>query len=214
MNAAFLISLKVLAVDIPLLLILGTSLGWLLARRRFPGREFVHLLVLLPIALPPSVLGLYMLILLGRAPLIHDLGLLFSFPAAAMAPLLPALPIMVQAARSGFLAVDEGLEDAARTLGSGELSVFYRVTFPLARRFLLAGLALSSARALGDFGVTLMIAGNMPGRTQTLPLYIFSRVEALDLVSAHVAAVLLTFVGIASLVLVRALEGKSHERLA
>ena len=208
MTSALWVSLKVLAVDIPLLLILGTALGWLLAKRNFRGRELLHLLVLLPVVLPPSVLGLYLLMLFGRLSLFHDLGLLFSFPAAAIAPLLPALPIMVQAARSGFASVDERLEDAARTLGDGEVAVFRRITLPLSRRFLLAGLALSSARALGDFGVTLMIAGNIPKRTQTLPLYIYGRVESLDFALAHVAALLLTVVGIGCLLLVRAMEDR------
>ncbi|HOK19336.1 MAG TPA: ABC transporter permease subunit, partial [Thermosynergistes sp.] len=89
----------------------------------------------------------------------------------------------------------------------GELAVFWRVSFPIAKRFLMAGLALASARALGDFGVTLMIAGNIPGRTQTLPLYIYSRVEALDLAGANMAAILLTGVGVMSLLLVRRMEG-------
>ena len=208
MTSALWVSLKVLAVDIPLLLILGTALGWLLAKRRFRGRELLHLLILLPVVLPPSVLGLYLLMLFGRVPFLHDLGLLFSFPAAAVAPLLPALPIMVQSARSGFASVDERLEDAARTLGDGEGAVFRRVTLPLARRFLLAGLALSSARALGDFGVTLMIAGNIPGRTQTLPLYIYGRVESLYFALAHMAAFLLTAVGVGCLLLVRAMEDR------
>ncbi|MDD4365893.1 MAG: molybdate ABC transporter permease subunit [Synergistales bacterium] len=214
MRTALLTSLKVLAVDIPLLLILGTSLGWLLAKRNFRGRELLHLLLLLPVVLPPSVLGLYLLMFFGRVSFFHDLGLLFSFPAAAMAPLLPALPIMIQAARSGFASVDERLEDAARTLGDGEAAVFRRVTFPLARRFLLAGLALSSARVLGDFGVTLMVAGNIPGRTQTLPLYIYSCIEALDFALAHAAAVVLTVVGIGCLLLVRRMEGSGRGRLA
>lgn len=207
MISSLILSLKVLAVDIPLLLVIGTSLGWLLARRNFRGKEALSLLILLPVVLPPSVLGLYLLMLFGRLPFIRELGLLFSFPAAAIAPLFPSLPIMVQSARSGFASVDVGLEDAARTLGDGELAVFWRVSFPIAKRFLMAGLALASARALGDFGVTLMIAGNIPGRTQTLPLYIYSRVEALDFAGANMAAILLTGVGVMSLWLVRRMEG-------
>ena len=210
LNQAFLTSLKVLAVDVPVLLLLGTALGWLLAKKRFPGREALHLLILLPVAMPPSVLGLYLLVLFGRVGFLRDLGLLFSFPGAALAPLLPALPLMVQAARSGFSSVDEGLEEAARTLGDGEWQVFRRITLPLSRRFLIAGLCLSSARALGDFGVTLMIAGNIPGRTQTLPLYIYSQVEALEFARANLAALVLVAVGLASLLLVRRMEGNGH----
>jgi len=207
------ISLKVLAVDVPLLLLAGTALGWLFARRRFPGREALLLIVQLPVALPPSVLGLYLLLLVGRVPVLRSLGLLFSFPGAALAALLPALPIMVQAARSGFLSVSPALEEAARTLGDPEWRVFRRVTLPLARRPLVAGLSLATARALGDFGVTLMVAGNIPGRTQTLPLYIYSRIEALEFGRANLAAALLVAVGVASLLLVKRMEGGRREPL-
>ena len=115
---------------------------------------------------------------------------------------------------AAFSGVDPQLEDAARTLGRSEPQVFARVTLPLARRTLLVGLALAAARALGDFGVTLMVAGNIPLRTQTLPLYIYSRVESLDFLGAHVAAALLTAVGLGSLYLVHRMEGSHHERVA
>jgi molybdate transport system permease protein len=209
---ALLVSLGVMAVDVPLLLLLGTGLGWLFARRRFPGREALLTLLILPVALPPSVLGLYLLMLFGRVAALRGLGLLFSFPGAAVGALIPSLPIMLQAARAGFAAVPEALEEAARTLGDGEWRVLRRVTLPLSRRSLLAGLALASARALGDFGVTLMIAGNIPGRTQTLPLYIYSRIESLDFARANLAAAVLVAVGVLSLVLVRRLEASPHER--
>ncbi len=214
MNLALITSLKVLAVDVPILMVLGTALGWVLAKKRFPGRQVLHILILLPVAMPPSVLGLYLLVLFGKVQFLQDLGLLFSFPGAALAPLLPALPLMVQAARSGFASVDEGIEEAARTLGDNEWDVFRKITLPLGRRFLIAGLALSSARALGDFGVTLMIAGNIPGRTQTLPLFIYSQVEALEFAKANLAALLLVIIGLASLLLVRRMEGDGHGPLA
>lgn len=214
MKQALIISLKVLAVDIPLLLLIGTAIGWILAKKKFRGREIVSLLVLLPIALPPSVIGLYLLLLIGRFPLCRDLGLLFSFPAASLAALVPSLPIMIQGARSGFASVPVELEDAARTLGDGEWRVFRRITLALSRRPLIAGLTLASARALGDFGVTLMIAGNIPGRTQTLPLYIYSKMESLDFAKAHIAALLLAVIGIICLALVKSMEKNKHERLA
>ncbi len=213
MKQALIISLKVLAVDMPLLFLLGTAIGWILAKKRFKGREILSLLVLLPVALPPSVLGLYLLMFIGHVPFLKHLGLLFSFPAAALAALVPALPIMIQAARSGFASVPEELEDAARTLGDGEWRVFRRVTLLLSRRSLVAGLALASARTLGDFGITLMIAGNIPGRTQTLPLYIFSQMEALEFAKANLAAALLVVVGIVSLALVKRMEEGRYERL-
>ena len=206
-------SLKVLAVDVPLLAVLGTALGWVFAKRRFRGREALFLMVQLPVALPPSVLGLYLLLFVGRVPALRSLGLLFSFPGAALAALLPALPIMVQAARSGFQSVPGALEEAARTLGDREWRVLGRITLPLARRTLVAGLALATARALGDFGVTLMVAGNIPGRTQTLPLYIYSRIEALEFAEANLAAAVLVAVGVLSLLLVKRMEGVRRERV-
>ena len=213
MSKALVTSLYVLAVDVPLLLVLGTILGWVFGRKKFVGREILLILVLLPVALPPSVLGLYLLLFIGQGPFLQPVGLLFSFPGAALAALIPSLPIMVQATRAGFASVPEHLEEAARTLGDGHWRVFWRVSMPLSRRSLVAGIALAAARALGDFGLTLMIAGNIPGRTQTLPLYIYSQIEALEFGRANVAAVLLIAVGIASLALVKRMERGRHERL-
>ena len=206
MKQAILISLKVLAIDVPLLFIIGTALGWILAKKQFKGKELLSLILLLPLALPPSVLGLYTMLFIGNVPVFKHLGLLFTFPAATLAALMPSLPIMIQSSRSGFATVPEVLENAARTLGDGEWKVIKRITFPLCRRHIFAGLALSSARALGDFGVTLMIAGNIPGRTQTLPLYIYSQMEALEFAKANIAAAVLTLLGFTSLVLVRKME--------
>ncbi|HON33897.1 MAG TPA: molybdate ABC transporter permease subunit [Synergistales bacterium] len=214
MAQALMISLKVLAIDMPLLTLLGGTVGWLLAKRDFRGRALVSLLVQLPIILPPSVLGLYLLLVLGRFSFFREAGLLFAFPAAVLGALIPSLPIMIQASRAAFAGVDSELEEAALTLGRRPWEVFLGVTLPLARRTLLVGLALSSARALGDFGVTLMVAGNIPGRTQTLPLYIYGQVGSLNFARAHLAALLLVGVGIASLCLVRMLEAGAHERLA
>lgn len=213
MERALIISLKVLAIDIPLLTLLGGGLGWLLARRNFRGRELLSLLVQLPIILPPSVLGLYLLFALGRIEIFREAGFLFAFPAAALGALAPSLPIMIQSSRAAFAGVDRELEEAALTLGRGPWSVFFSVTLPLARRMLLVGLALSSARALGDFGVTLMVAGNIPGRTQTLPLYIYGQVESLNFAQANLAALLLVGTGVASLYLVHRLEAGAHEHL-
>lgn len=213
MGEALHISLRVLAVDVPLLLLLGVPLGWILARKVFLGRGILEMILLLPVALPPSVLGLYLLLALGHLPGVRTWRLLFSFPAVALGALIPALPLVVQGARAGFAAVPRDLEDAARTLGDSEWHVFCRITLPMARRSLGAGLALGTARALGEFGVSLMIAGNIPGRTQTLPLYIYSRTESLDFVAAHGAAFVLAVVGVTALFLVRRLEESPHDRL-
>jgi len=214
MEQALFISLKVLAFDIPILVLVGGGLGWVLARKVFPGREVISLLLLLPIVLPPSVLGLYVLMLVGRVDILKETGFIFAFPANVLGSLLPSLPIMIQSSRAAFAGVDRNLEETALTLGRSPWNVFFRITLPLARRTLLAGLALSSARALGDFGTTLMIAGNIPGRTQTLPLYIYGQVGSLNFGRANAAALLLVAVGIVSLFLVRRLEAGSHERVA
>ncbi len=203
---ALLVSLKVLAIDVPLLLIMGIAFGWLLAKRDFPCRSAIETLLMLPVALPPAVLGLYMLMILGKIPLFRSMGLMFSFPAAVLAALVPSLPMVVSAARTGFESVPDSMENAARTMGKSEFEVFRKITLPLARKHVIAGLALASARAMGDFGVTLMIAGNIPGRTQTLPLYIYGQVETLEFAKANMAAAVLAAVGIASLRFVRKLE--------
>lgn len=206
LTQAILISLKILVVDVPLMLILGTGAGWLLAKREFRGKDLLETFLMLPVALPPAVLGLYLLMFFGKIPFFRSMGLLFSFPAAALAALIPALPMVISSARTGFQAIPPSLEDAARSMGKSEITVFRRISFPLAKRHVMAGLALGTARALGDFGVTLMIAGNIPGRTQTLPLYIYGQVETLEFAKANVAAAILAVIGILSLRFVRMME--------
>lgn len=212
MTGALWISIKVLSGVIPALAILGIGLGLLLARGTFRGRELLRLITMLPMALPPSVLGLYLLMLMSHSPTLRSWGFLFDLPAAILAALLAALPIIVSSCRAGFLSVSREYEEAARTLGKTNWQIFWTITLPLARRHVLSGLAMASIRAAGDFGTTLMVAGNMAGRTQTLPLYIYSRVEILDLAGANQAALLL--LGLASITLFFVLsmeqEAKSH----
>ncbi|GIX49639.1 MAG: molybdenum ABC transporter permease subunit [Candidatus Tectimicrobiota bacterium] len=204
-----LLSAQVTAVATLLILGLGLALGWLLARCRFPGQTLLETLITLPLVLPPSVVGYYLLLALGRgSPLVEWLGLrlLFTWPAAALAAAVVGLPLMVQAARAAIASVDPALENAARTLGSSELEIFWRVTLPLARRGILAGLVLGAARALGEFGATLMVAGNIPGRTQTLPLAIYDAVQNQQYGAANRMVLLLTAVGFLCLWWVRRLE--------
>jgi molybdate transport system permease protein len=163
----------------------GVALGWLLARRRFPGREVLDALVTLPLVLPPTVLGYYLLVLLGRAgPLgqafegVFGRPLVFTWEGAVVAASAGALPLVVKTARASFASVEREYEDAARTLGKGEWEVFARVTLPLARRGIVAAAVLAFARALGDFGATLMVAGNIPGRTQTASVAIYDATQA------------------------------------
>jgi molybdate transport system permease protein len=178
------LSLRVAAISTALALVIGLWLAWILANRQFRGKELLDTVVTLPLVLPPTVLGYYLLVLLGRRSPIGQLyewlfggPLVFSWQAAVVAALFHSTPLLVKSARAAFESVDRSYERAARTLGASEPRLFWRVTLPLARRSILAAAALAFARSLGDFGVTLMIAGNIPGRTQTVALAIYDAVE-------------------------------------
>ena len=164
--------------------VIGIPLAYVLARRRFRGRGLVDLLVTLPLVLPPTVTGYYLIVLLGRrgwlgAPLYAATGwsIAFTWYAAVVAATIMALPLLVRTARAAIDSVDRDLERAAHTLGRSEWRTALEVTLPLARNGILAGLVLAFARALGEFGATLMLAGNIPGRTATVPLAIYTAVQ-------------------------------------
>lgn len=174
------LSLQVTVVASALILVLGLGLGIVLARTRFPGQIFVSTVLNLPLVLPPSVVGYLLLLALGRgSPVKEWLGIdiLFTWQAAAIASTVVALPLMVESTRAAIANVSPELEYAARTLGSSELELLWRITIPVAYRGILAGFGLSVARGLGEFGATLMVAGSIPGRTQTLPLAIYDAVQ-------------------------------------
>ncbi|MCX6029687.1 MAG: molybdate ABC transporter permease subunit [Chloroflexi bacterium] len=203
------LSLQVTAVATALILVAGLALALVLARRRFRGQVIVETLVNLPLVLPPTVVGYYLLLALGRgSPLVEWLGVrvLFTWGAATLASAIVGLPLMVGAARAAIASVDPALENAARTLGSSEIEILWRVTLPLARRGILAGLVLAAARALGEFGATLMVAGNIPGRTQTLPLAIYDAVQNRQYGLANQMVLLTTAVAFLSLWAVRRFE--------
>ena len=205
------LSLEVSALATLLSLLIGVPLAWLLARKRFPGRDLLEAAVVLPMILPPTVLGYYLLTLLGsggpigRALDALGISLVFTWRAAVIAACVGSIPLLIKAAQAGFEAVDHTLEHAARTLGRSEWSIFWAVTAPLAWRSLLAGGILTYCRALGDFGITLMVAGSIPGKTQTMPLAIYDHVQANQLAEANtlalvaVALVLLLLLGIGRL---------------
>ncbi len=209
MSDALFLSLRVTAVALVLVVAAGLPMALFLARVRFPGKSALETLILLPLVLPPSVVGFYLLVLLGRgSPLARwgGLHLLFTWPAAALASAVVAFPLMVQASRAAIAQVDPALERAARMLGSGEGEVFLRITLPLARRGILAGVVLAAARAFGEFGATLRVAGNIPGRTQTLPLAIYDAVLTRDVAAANGMVLLMTALSFASLWAVRRFE--------
>jgi molybdate transport system permease protein len=178
------LSIQVAALATALNALIGLPLAYLLARRRFWGRSALDLVVTLPLVLPPTVTGYYLIILLGRrgwlgAPLYELTGwtVTFTWYAAVIAATVMALPLLVRTARAAIESVDHDLERAAYTLGRPEWRTALEVTLPLARNGILAGLVLAFARALGEFGATLMLAGNIPGKTTTVPLAIYSAVQ-------------------------------------
>jgi len=203
------LSLQVSLLATLLVTVVGTLLGWGLARLRFPGRELLDALITLPLVLPPTVTGYYLLRLLGRrgllgGPIYEATGFTVAFTwwAAVLAAALVSLPLMVRSARAAIEAVDPDLEFAAATLGSGRWHAFRRVTLPLAQRGILAGVVLAFGRAMGEFGATLMIAGNIPGRTQTMPLAIWEAVVSGEDTRALTLVLLLTGLSVAVLLLV------------
>src|SRR2546422_632112 len=175
------LSLRVALTATALTLVIGIPVALLLARRRFPGKNVLEAAVVLPLVLPPTVLGYYLLLVIGsRGPVGRALAALgleleFTWGAAVLAACVGSIALVIKSAQAGFEGVDRQLEQAALTLGRSEWSVFWSVTLPLAWRAVLAGGVLAFCRALGEFGITLMVAGNIPGRTQTLPLAIYDR---------------------------------------
>lgn len=184
-------------------------------RRPFPGRALVETLLTLPLVLPPTVVGYSLLLVLGRGTAfgrwLNDAAgvrLLFTWQGAAVAATVMAMPLFVRTAAAALASVDTELLEAARTLGASERAVFFRVLVPLAYRGLLAATTLAFARALGEFGATLMVAGNIPGRTQTLPLSLYSSVQGGRDDDARTAALVLTAVAFAALGLVTLYGGR------
>lgn len=218
--APLLLSLQVATLATLAVLPPGILLGHLLARRRFPGRSVVETLTFLPLVLPPTAAGYLLLLLLGRGgplgadTLGFDPGLLFTRAGAALAAATMALPLVARSARAAFEQVDPRLEAMARTLGHGRVGTWLRFTLPLARHGLLAAAVLGFGRALGEFGATILVAGNIPGRTQTLPLAIFSEIQtgndraALALVGVTVA------LAFAAIWTVEALQRRARDRSA
>jgi molybdate transport system permease protein len=218
LRLSLIVSLAATLASLPL----GIATGWLLARRRFRGKTLLETLLNLPLVLPPVVTGYLLLVLLGRRGWVgrwldewFGLSLVFTWQGAAVASAVMAFPLMVRSIRLSFAEVDVRLEQAARTLGAGPLEVFWRVSLPLARRGVIAGTVLAFARSLGEFGATVMLAGNIPGETQTVPLFIYSQLNtpggmerSLRLVVACVV------IAATALVLSEALERGADERQA
>ncbi len=199
------LSLRVAALATIIVVALGTLCAYMLSHKQFRGKNFVDSVITLPLVLPPTVLGYYLLVVVGRAsPLGHlyesitGAPLVFTWQAAVMAAVIHSAPIYIKAARAVLESVDYRFEWAAQSLGASEWRTFWRVTLPLARRGLTSLGTLTFARSLGDFGVTIMVAGNIPGRTQTLSVAIYDAVESGN---GHVARVLVLVVSLGALCL-------------
>lgn len=189
MDLTFLIplslTLKVAGLATLAALLLGVGFAHVLARGPFPGRDWLDALLTLPLVLPPTVLGYYLLVLIGRRGTLGQwlyetfgISLMFTWQGAVIAAAVVSFPLVFKSARAALESVGSNYENAARTLGASELEVFARVSLPLALRGIVAGTMLAFARAMGEFGATLMVAGNLPGKTQTLSLAVYSAVQA------------------------------------
>jgi molybdate transport system permease protein len=193
------LSLLVVTVATLIIAAIGLTFGLLLAKGRFHGRELLASLFTLPLVLPPTVTGFFLIAMLGRRGLlgepIYNLTgwtIAFTWQAAVVAAVVLALPLMVLSSRAAIEGVNPHYEIASYTLGKSRIETFFRITLPLARRGIIAGLVLSFTRALGEFGATFMLAGNIPGRTQTMPLAIYEAVISGEQKQAQVLAIILT----------------------
>lgn len=200
------ITLQVASLATLLSILVGIPLAWILARYRFRGRAVIEALTTLPLVLPPTVVGYYLLRALGRSSafgrfLEQDLGirLVFTWQGAAIAAAVLSVPLLIRTAQSAFEQVDPELERVAATLGRARVGVFFSVTLPLAMRGVAAGIALAFARAAGEFGATVMVAGNIPGKTRTLPLAVYDAVQAGDISRANATALLLVGISLSCL---------------
>jgi molybdate transport system permease protein len=192
------ISLKVASISTIATLIIGIAAARLFTKHQFPFKSFFEVLMLIPMVLPPSVTGYCLLLIVGnRGPVgiffskYFGVNIVFTVGAACIAATVVSFPLMYQSVKASFSKIDPSIENAARTLGASEITVFFKVTIPMALPGILSGLALSFSRALGEFGATLMIAGNIPGKTQTIPVAMYYAVESGD---THTANMLLIFV--------------------
>lgn len=185
------LSIEIASVSLVIVLVFGLVLGKVMTNKKFKGKSIVETIFLLPLVLPPTVVGFLLIVLFGRnspaGQLIEWVGkqpIMFTWWAAVIASSVVAFPLMYQSSKTGFESIDDDIEDAARVDGANELKLFIFVTIPLAFKSIISGGILSFARALGEFGATLMFAGNIPGKTQTTPTAIYIAIDSGDMQSA------------------------------
>lgn len=195
------LSLKVASISVLFVFFLGVLSAYVMRSADIPGKAALESLFTLPLVLPPVVIGFLLLILVGKQGPVgillkkyFDVQIIFTQSAAVLAGTVVAFPLMYQSTKAAFESIDKTLEDAARTLGASEWRVFWTVTIPLSWPGLVSGLVLSFARTLGEFGATIMIAGNIPGKTQTIPLAIYFATESNDLVTAGMYVIIISVI--------------------
>jgi molybdate transport system permease protein len=195
------LSLQVATVATLLVVLIGTLMAFILARKYFKGKELLDILLTLPLVLPPTVTGYYLILFMGRNGLLgkylfHWTGwsIMFTWYAAVLASFIVALPLMIKTTRAAIESVDQNLINVSYTLGHGELKTFFRVILPLSRKGMIAGAVLSFARAMGEFGATLMVAGNIPGKTTTMPIAIYTSASSGEWSKANMMVVFFTLV--------------------
>lgn len=209
------LTLWVAAISSILVLCSGVAIAYVFARRDFRGKGLVELLMTLPLVLPPTVIGYLLVVLVGRNGLLGQMifdvmgrGIMFTWQAAVIAAYTVSLPLMVYTAKAAIEAVDREIEYAAYTLGRSELETALQITLPLAKKGILAGLILSFARAIGEFGATLMLAGNIPGKTNTMSISIYSAFQAGNNELAEVLVLILVLMSLLTIALTGRFAGK------
>jgi len=211
------LSFQVALVATFFIILFGVSIAYLLARRNFRGKEILDIIMTLPLVLPPTVTGYYLILIFGRNGWIGKLiyqwtgwTIMFTWYAAVLASFVVAIPLMIKTARAAIESVDENLINASYTLGHSETETALKVILPLAKKGIAAGAILSFARAMGEFGATLMIAGNIPGKTNTMPISIYSFANSGDWNKAHIMVIFLTLLSGAVLYLVNPKSLRNH----
>jgi molybdate transport system permease protein len=195
------LSIKVASISVIFVFFLGVFAAYVMRSVDIPGKAALESLFTLPLVLPPVVIGFLLLVLIGKQGPVgillkkyFDMQIIFTQSAAVLAGTVVSFPLMYQSTKAAFDSIDKTLEDAARTLGSSEWRVFWTVTIPLSWPGLVSGLVLSFSRTLGEFGATIMIAGNIPGKTQTIPLAIYFATESNDLVTAGMYVIIISVI--------------------
>ena len=211
------LSVKISFASLSVVLILGVACAYGMRRWHFPGKAALEAVFSLPLVMPPVVTGFILLVLIGKQGPVgrflencFQLQLIFTPYAAVLAGTVVAFPLMYQSVKAAFQSIDPKLEDAARTLGATDLRVFLTVTLPLAWPGVVAGVVLSFARALGEFGATIMVAGNIPGKTQTLPLAIYFAAESNDMTMAGLYVLIISLLTFSLILWVNLWTKKKH----